>query len=814
MWQSAAELSGRYWPQFLVLFVFCLRLFTEALGSRLPNLPAAPDRPLIVEVIASADQRQRVQLYFLPDGAKAGEYTEANSVLLEVDAGEPRPYWFPLPSPNVRGLRLKSPEPVHLHSARVVDGTSRETRLALPLSKSPTGGIHQLTPPDSPILPAGLALPPGGVRWTISIALALSLSLLLVAAGARWLGRWDPGRFYLTAIVAFFVIASACRWNGSSSDYLAYTGLPEGSVQPLLGHGKAIRSDEFNQHTPTILYQLNRRDPLALESISGPGPAVLFTDAPARHWSMLFRPQLWGFFVLPRDYAFAVYWQWKMLLLLGGTFAAFRLLAGSAKLAIFGSLWYFISAYTQWAYSWPSMLPEAIGLACLAFVAVVELLEAADACRAILAGVAFVVLSIDFALCTYPPFQIPLVYAAVGMFAAWIVARGRAPEWLEARRVAFALAGIAVILGLFYLEVRQVLAIIAQTVYPGKRSFAGGLVPWTVLASGFVDLLKAEDRVPQEFLNICEGSGYLWFGPLTLLFRRPGKSAAVLLGCFGLLLAWMVLPIPAAVGKPLFLDMVQGTRVTPALGLVNIALALLFLRDSRSGGRWSLTVVAGCVTGLSILLAVMNTRLGGFFALSGVLACAALGGLALAALANGSRRVFAVLVLTPLIWANLLINPLNRGLPVYEQSSLARYVREHPPEPGRWLIFSDDLAVPQYFGALGLEVLNFFQYVPYLEDWRLFDPDRKLDGFYNGSGYTVAAALPAGSPARMEAAGAFAVPPLARKFLVDPGDPRLRQIRVRYFAHQGPPPEGAFPAEKFEQLTAEPLQGFTIYRAK
>jgi hypothetical protein len=532
---------------------------------------------------------------------------------------------------------------------------------------------------------------------------------------------------------------------------------------------------------------------------------------------MLFRPQFWAFFLLPRDYAFAMYWQWKMLLLLGGTFAAFRLLTGSGTLAIFGSLWFFISAYTQWAYSWPSLLPESIGLACLIFVAAANLVEAGTMRRAVLWGSAFVLVCVDFALCAYPPFQIPLAYASIGMFAAWMTARGRWPQWPEAGRVLTALAAVAAIMVGFYWEIREVVQIVKQTVYPGNRTFAGGGVPWTVLASGFADLLKSESDVPRTFLNICEGSGYLWFGPLTVLFRRPAKAAAVLLGFFALLLAWMVLPIPAAFGKPLLLDMVQGVRVTPALGLVNIALTLLFLRESRMR-QWThagiALLVTGCVAGLAALLLLMDASLDGFFGMPGLLACAGLGGLTMAAMAAGFRRVFAVLVLTPLIWANLLVNPLTRGLPAYERSPLARYFREHPPEAGRWLVFSNDWAVPDCFGSLGLDVFNFFQYVPYVDEWRLFDPDRKLGVFYNGSGYTLAAALPAGSPARIEAGAAVPISTLVRRLSVDPGDPRLRQMRVRYFAHQGPPPEGAFPPEKFEQLTPEPLQGFTIYRAK
>src|SRR5438067_1700659 len=65
---------------------------------------------------------------------------------------------------------------------------------------------------------------------------------------------------------------------------------------------------------------------------------------------------------LPPAAAYACYWQIKGLLLLTGTFSLLLLLTRSSLAAALGSLWYFFSAYTQWTYSWPTLLPEIMGL--------------------------------------------------------------------------------------------------------------------------------------------------------------------------------------------------------------------------------------------------------------------------------------------------------------------------------------------------------------------------------------------------------------------------------------------------------------------
>ncbi len=82
-------------------------------------------------------------------------------------------------------------------------------------------------------------------------------------------------------------------------------------------------------------------------------------SVPVRHYSMLFRPQFWGFFVFAEERGFAWFWNTKIFGLLISFYLLFRLLLGGREaLSAFGSIAVSYSSYVQWFFSCPPMLPE------------------------------------------------------------------------------------------------------------------------------------------------------------------------------------------------------------------------------------------------------------------------------------------------------------------------------------------------------------------------------------------------------------------------------------------------------------------------
>ena len=105
-----------------------------------------------------------------------------------------------------------------------------------------------------------------------------------------------------------FLLCVALRINGSSSSFWYFKlGELDEAKGLIAGSPKPTRSDEWMVWTPAILSQLNHRPPLPVTNPSlGAGAAPLLMSIPVRHYSMLFRPQLWGFFFLDAEHGFRV----------------------------------------------------------------------------------------------------------------------------------------------------------------------------------------------------------------------------------------------------------------------------------------------------------------------------------------------------------------------------------------------------------------------------------------------------------------------------------------------------------------------------
>ncbi len=260
--------------------------------------------------------------------------------------------------------------------------------------------------------------------------------------------------------------------------------------------------------------------------------------------------------------------------MLSGVFSLLLLLTQSSKLAAFGALWYAFSANIQWTYSWPSLLPEMIGLFCLVICAVFYL--SVGRRPVFLAGAAVVCAAgaVNFALCAYIPHQIPLVWFGVFLCILWLTTRWKSifrRDYAIPRIAALAAAWgvVGLVMWAFYVDATPALTTMANTLYPGRRSMVSGGYSFLVLSSHFFSFWQSDIRLPlpQIFINICESTGYFWLAPLTLLAIR-GVNGEVqkkqvywfLVGFATLLLVWMTCAIPQALNRAMFLDKTGAGR--------------------------------------------------------------------------------------------------------------------------------------------------------------------------------------------------------------------------------------------------------------
>jgi hypothetical protein len=632
--------------------------------------------------------------------------------------------------------------------------------------------------------------------------------------------------FYSMCLV-IFLGAAAADLNGSSSEILArdyHHGLDRGV---LFGAPKGSRSDEWAYFTPDTLNEVFRQHPFDAEHSEVGGHYVgLTANLPLLHITSIFRPQLWSFFVLPADYAYAVSWQFKGLLLVLGVFTWLLLFTRSTFWAVTGSFWFFFSAMTQWDYSWASALPEMIGSMCLSTVCGCYLTIGRNRVALLVASLGLVTCAINFAMCAYLPHVIPLAWVGVFSLAGWCW--GKRSAILDSREAGFRIVAaciatgiIAMIAGITYRDLHQAIAIAAQTVYPGHRIERPGGTPHYLLLSHFMQWTETEKNLPPILGNLCESSGYLWLAPITLvcawrlnLSRMQTSMLAFLWLCSCLFLAWMFLPVPALVGALTGLNRCGFKRMLPALGLLNIGIVVLCgarLRGHPSVSRWPVLRWVTPVIGFVICFLAfryVNLQLGDHFEIREVVLFSLFITLLVFLYLERRSRAFALALLVPHVIAFSAVNPVQRGLPMFVDTDLRRFVAARPELlSGKWMVFSDAVVTSGFVAATGCDVYSGLHHIPDVDHFPLFAAHHLDLETLNRAGYLSAHLRGPGEPMGVKLRTIGFV-----EWDVAPADTILKDIGIKYLAFDFRPP--AVWERYMTPLSGTPVDGFWLYELR
>ena len=490
-------------------------------------------------------------------------------------------------------------------------------------------------------------------------------------------------RWWWVGAALLFLLCVALRFNGSSiGRWQEVLGEPEPIRGLLLSTPKKIRSDEWVVWTPSILAQARHTPAFPIENANlGAGRAPLLMSVPVAYYTTLFRPQLWGFFLLDFERGFSFYWCAKIFgLLLASVWLLRQLGIRSAAIATLGAVWIFFSSYTQWWFSSPAMLPEMVASWAMCLGCALFFWRGTSRWRLALAVLGFVFFGINFALCLYLPFQIPLLFLGLILLAGlWLEERKSTPLPRTVRAlllVASALVAIGLLLIPFALATWPTIQIVAQTEYPGGRhNTGGGYALWQMFA-GAVGFFEAENKIPPDFPNICEASNFYPLWPLAVLGLLAAWSAQqhpiapLFLGLTLFLVAmhvYCVVRLPEWLLRATLFSAVHEARVLLSVGLAGILLVCLFLdryREAVFGKYWGLCGGLAAAGGLAMLHQAIQSRDPEFFA--GPLQAALLLGVNATIVSvflwDRARRWLPALLAPLLIYSNGLINPLMQGL--------------------------------------------------------------------------------------------------------------------------------------------------------
>ena len=198
------------------------------------------------------------------------------------------------------------------------------------------------------------------------------------------------------------------------------------------------------------------------------------------------------------------------------------LLENNFFLSVFGALWVYFSSYMQWWYSSPAMLPELVGYFALFTSAFIIGLTSKRKTLIIAACFLFLVSFFNFVVSLYPPYQVPLLYLSFCIVAGVILPRWRyvLSESLKNRFgaicICVSLLATAGLLLVWYLDVRQTLDVLANTLYPGMRRTLGGGISTAQIFNGFSGFFVNEINFPKIWKNVCESSNFILLFPIPM----------------------------------------------------------------------------------------------------------------------------------------------------------------------------------------------------------------------------------------------------------------------------------------------------------
>jgi hypothetical protein len=566
-------------------------------------------------------------------------------------------------------------------------------------------------------------------------------------------------------ILGVGLAAAGIHGYSFSAWHTVLDGSPPSEV--FLNSPKGYRSDDWVVALPHALAQraVNPAFPTASPLIGdGHYNMIVSVAAPVRDLTVLFRPQVWGYFI-SGDFGLAFQWWFGALgLWLAAWLVLLRLTGNDHWTAACGATVLLFAPFCQaWSLNCAPSIIFAGGTL-LAFMR----LRTAPTRRGILAAAALAAWCATAFLFTfnYTPYLITLLYLLIFIAAGggWLwrqrdslPSAANETTLRRIRRLGLALV-LLVILGAgayFAIQNWDTLAVIRNSAYPGQRLSTGGdQTIWHIFRGNILSFKAPPDW---RYLNPCEGAAFFIVFPLVLAamlrdwWRTRQAPRPLLLWIAGyiiFLLLWNLVGLPELLARWSLLERAPPNRTLIGLGLAD----LLLLAGYVATRRQPLNVlrrdrIAPWLAGLLWIAfhAALAFKISNYFPnypFKTALLCG-LFAMALAPLLFLAPRLVLPAILIASIATTYDLNPLARGGTEFVRNNpLSQKIVEldrataRPEHRPVWIAYGD-LVLPNLFRMLGVKALNGVHAYPQLEMWKKLDPAGQARDVYNRYAHVV-----------------------------------------------------------------------------
>lgn len=564
---------------------------------------------------------------------------------------------------------------------------------------------------------------------------------------------------YLGVLVIIVAAFTTLRISGTSAgiyhDYFYGAAVKDPAL--IFGEPRDIRSDEFTVATAWTVSQAHENYPRVNPLYGISGQSFLFYDGPIKDFTLIFKPQNWGFLFLPLEQAFALKWWLRGALFIFSAFLILLRISNRQVLfSIMGSLALFFAPHIQWWYSVTMM--DIVTYNFLLFECLIRLVRFQNLRQlweyTALFGYLWVVLILLF----YPPTQIIFgglfILLASGLVWQERVRFNRTRIKILLLALCGSAAAIAGVMIVFFIQYRPMIAAVQNTVYPGQRTAYGGGFNLIFLLGSFynIQLQNKGVQIPAAFSsNQSMASGFFLYALFLLpviagisIYRFSKKArldfwAIFLSLIFLVFLAWEIFGSPPVLGHLLRIDSIPPIRVLLALGVLNMVIAGWYLyRVEIPRGHAFLVISILLSTALALFYLGFGAHLrssypGFLLSARKITGIAIMIGLTFFLLLQKKPLLFAALLFAFSSVSSYRVNPLYQGLGQLSSGQLAETIgniHRSDPQDARWILYDAPLML-NYLQANGIPALSATYYYPDLALWRVLDPTGQYNVVYN-----------------------------------------------------------------------------------
>jgi hypothetical protein len=600
-------------------------------------------------------------------------------------------------------------------------------------------------------------------------------------------------------LIVLYICLVFFRVHGSSVG--VYTILLNGeSVQDqqlIFGTPRMVRSDEWlggvTATTAQFHNDLRHRNPAIGQ---GQEMSVLY-DAPTDHWSAVFRPFTWAFFMnISLERAFTFKWWYHPFVMMVGLYLFLYYLSRRPLISALFTVGTFFMPFNQW---WQNMtIYGGIGYISLCLIGMMWLFKEKRWWVIMLITGGITYLSACFILLLYPPFQISLLYIGALFFGAFLLQQRQQLTkkiLLKYTGVLFTvgfLSGIFLILYIY--DFRDVFQLITGTVYPGARFFTGGdYHPALFFSSYFNSQLQFISETPALFKNQNEASSYLMFYPFYLpvliyfmycVYRKTQKVPFALL-LFSLFLIagtiFLFIGFHPLLAKLSLFYLIPPKRLIFGIGLANILVLFLYLfwdDVKKVVERQSIAVITGIVTFFAVYASgnYLLTFFEDFVQQPFIVPLMAAGmSVTIYAFLMQKKLLVAMLFCAMSVYSGFMVNPLYQGLdPLYSRlSTVVSDIQKRAEPSDRWIVYNSGIW-GNYLVGLGVPTFNSIHLYPHFYFWRTLDPTERYSDVYNRYANVLVANSYLNDVQFVDPEDRFSV-------LVHPCQPELQELGIRFY---------------------------------